>query len=161
MVGQLRKMLACLLALCACHDAADDALAHARSRYQELAQAGTPAQSHEFEAVLRELRTVPPSSHAGPEAAKLVRAIEAARTMAPRRPLAVGATPLPDLGAPELQRRLEGARIDCERLAQELGTLSGDTRQQKLVELDGCRRRVEALSEQIEHSEGESDGGAR
>jgi hypothetical protein len=79
--------------------------------------------------------------------------------MAPRRPLAVGAAPLPDLGSPELQRRLEETRRECEHLAQELGALSGDARKEKLIELDGCRRRSEGLAEQIAHDEG--DGGPR
>lgn len=146
------------LLLLACHDAGQDTLKVAKGQYEALLTAGTPAQSLDFLKVKQTLDSIPSSSRAYDEARKLSKAIDAARGQPIGRPLAVVATPVPDLGAPELQRQLEAARAECERLAKDLSGAEGDERKHKLEVLDACRRRVDDLSDAIAHSE--PDGGA-
>ncbi|MBK7860827.1 MAG: hypothetical protein IPJ65_19940 [Archangiaceae bacterium] len=153
-----------LLSLAACRDAGDEVLARTKSTYAELLQVGTPAQSRDFDAVLKALDSIPSSSHARAEADKLKHAIEAARAQPAQRPLAVAPAPLPDLGAPALQAELENTRVECATLAQRLSGLTGDARAQAMEVLDACRRRADELVDSIEHGkhpEGAPvDGGA-
>src|SRR4051794_25631626 len=149
-----------LLAFTACRDAGDTQLAKVKTQYVALLEVGTPAQSRDFEALLHELAEIPSGSHARPEADRLRQAIEAARGSVVQRPLAVAPAPLPELGAPELQARLESTRAECARLAQELSGKNGDDRKRQLEVLDACRRRADALVDSIEHVDA-PDGGAR
>lgn len=152
----MRLLLVVVLALCACKDEGKDTLAKVKTQYAALIAVGTPAQSRDFDALLKDLDSIPSSSGARAEADKLKAAIVAARGPRAGRPLAVPARPLPDLGAPEVQAQLEATRAECERLAKELGTLDGDARKAKLELLDACRRRTDELIESLEH---EHDGG--
>lgn len=179
----MRWLALCAVALlCACHDAGNDTLARVKTQYAALLQVGTPAQSRDFDALLKELRAIPKSSRARGEADKLVRAIEAARGSTVERPLAVAATPLPDLGAPQVQAQLEATRAECERLAKELNSdvgespcgatnadggsinqrrcasAEGEQRKQRLEVLDACRRRADELVASLEHDH-PADGG--
>lgn len=154
----MRWLVPCaLLLLLACKDAGDDVLAQVKTQYTSLLQTGTPAQSRDFEKLLETLATIPKSSHARKEADQLKAAIETARGPKIERPLAVPATPLPDLGAPELQARLEATRGECERLAKDLSGAEGEARKQKLEVLDACRRRLDELIDSLEHDH--ADGG--
>jgi hypothetical protein len=155
----MRRLALCAVTLlCACHDAGDDALAKVKTQYAALLQVGTPAQSRDFDALLKELDAIPKSSRARGEADKLKRAIEAARGSSIERPLAVAATPLPDLGAPRVQVQLEATRAECERLAKDVSGTEGEQRKQKLELLDACRRRADELVDALEHDHA-ADGG--
>ncbi len=148
-------VLLVLLALCACHDEGRDTLAKVKGQYAALIQAGTPPRSRDYDALLKDLESIPKSSRARAEADQLVRAITNARGPALERPLAVA--PRPDVNA-----ELAEARAECERLVKELAALDGDARKAKLELLDACRRRADTLNEALTHGSapGEAaDGG--
>lgn len=152
-----RALFCGVLLLCACDDAGKDTLAKVKTQYAALLQVGTPAESRDFDPLLKDLDSIPKSSAARGEADQLAKAIRSARGMKVERPLAVPAGPLPDLGAPEVQAKLEQTRAECERLAKELGGKEGDERKQKLELLDACRRRADELVASLEHAH--EDGG--
>ena len=147
-----------LLVLLACHDAGQDTLARVKGQYTALLQAGTPAQSRDFDALLKELDSIPKSSRARAGADELVRAIAAARGGVVERPLAV-ASPVPPVGPEAVQRELTQTRAECERLAKELSGVEGEARTGKLELLDACRRRADTLADALVH--GHDDGGTK
>ena len=66
--------------------------------------------------------------------------------------------PLPDLGSPALQARLDATRVECARLATALSGLTGEPRAKQMEVIDACRRRLDDVVEQLEHAH--ADGGA-
>jgi len=145
-------VLSLLFLVAACHDAGQDTLAKVKTQYGALVQAGTPPRSRDWDALLRELESIPKSSRARPEAEQLVRAITTARQGAVERPLAVA-------GRADIAAELNAARAECEQLAKDLAGLEGDARKAKLDVLSACRRRADAISNALAHGAHE-DGGA-
>jgi hypothetical protein len=149
----VRKLLASVLLVAACHEGGEDTLRQVKAQYAALVQVRTPPQSRDFDALLRSLESIPQGSRARAEGDRLRQAIETARGGAIPRPLAVAAAPLPDLGVPQLQAQLESTRAECERLARQLGGKEGEARTLQLDLIDACRRRGDELFDQIEHSQ--------
>jgi hypothetical protein len=136
MVGILTmwKFLGPLLILCACHDAGRDTLDAARGQYQTLRDSRVPMQSHDYDAVLSTLASIPESSRSKSDARALADQIEKARATAPM------------LAAHEPRGPTAAeTRAECERLRTEAKTLTLDARTKKQEVLDACERRLAEL----------------
>ena len=120
--------------LSACHDSGRDTLAMARGQYDALRKAGTPLQSHDYDAVMKSLNAIPDSSGAKSDAQELRRSIEAERAKLP--PLAPAAP----------QDARAETKAECDRLRDELKSLAFDARTRKQEVLDACERRLAELS---------------
>ncbi|MBL8957668.1 MAG: hypothetical protein JNK82_43235 [Myxococcaceae bacterium] len=142
-----------LLVLLACTDErGKETLAKVKGQYAALVQAGTPPRSRDYDALLKDLESIPPASNVRKEADVLIRAITHARGPALERPLAVA-------GRPDVNAELAEARAECERIAKELPGLGGEARKAKLEVLDACRRRADELSESLAHGPDPADAG--
>lgn len=151
MVSRSVVLLASLLLLTSCRDEGAEAYARAQLRHQALLGQALRPEDPRFDAVLAELRKVPPGSkHFGP-AQKLIHGIEAGRTRQVRTPLALG----PNGRRPAF---LEAQLAACAQLAVLAGA-DGGVDQRTLAALDACRLQSEKLELRFSHP-GEFDGGA-
>jgi hypothetical protein len=136
MVGILTmwKFLGPLLILSACHDAGRDTLDVARGQYQTLRDSRIPMQSHDYDAVLSKLASIPDSSRAKADARALAEQIGKERA----------AAPVLSTGEPR-GPTVDETRAECERLRAEAKTLTLDARTRKQEVLDACERRLAEL----------------
>jgi hypothetical protein len=127
-------VLVLAIALAGCHDPGRDTYRTAQGQYDALMKAGTPAQSRDFDLVLKTLASIPQSSRARGDADALAKEISDARARVP---------PPPPVRSP--QEELIATRAECQRLKSELEgkELAARTRKQEL--LDACERRLAEL----------------
>jgi hypothetical protein len=139
MVGILTmwKFTGLLFLLCACHDAGRDTLDSARGRYQTLRDGRVPMQSHDYDAVLSQLASIPNSSRAKADARALGAEIEKGRAVVPPGPA--------DPPGSQAQSELDHTRAECERLRAEAKSLTLAARTKKQEVLDACERRLAEL----------------
>jgi len=146
-VAMRRFALVIFFALTACRDHDAEALARARLQYNDLVNESARPQDLRFDEVLKELRTISPTSKHFEAAQKMTEAIEGGRRTV-RTPLAMGGNGRP----PALEAQLAA----CARLAQ-LAGLDGGVDRRALEALEDCRHKAELLELQFAH--GIEDGG--
>jgi hypothetical protein len=123
--------------------------ARARLRYDTMVSAQRLPTATEVEVLRAELASVPPGSKYGPEAARLIRALEHLRSRV-RAPLALGNRAADS--SSELSTQLQ----HCAHLAKSAGLDGGvDTEALRLIE--ACRRQAEKL--ELEFAHGSHDAG--
>jgi hypothetical protein len=144
-VLRLAAALALCLALTSCRDEAAEAFARAQLRYEALIVEGVRPADPRFDAVLAELRKVPPSSKRHAQAQVLLRGIEGARQRGVRTPLALASD---GHRPPELEAQLAA----CGRLAA-LAGVDGGVDQRALKALEDCRRTAEKLELRLSHGD--------
>jgi hypothetical protein len=142
--------LGCVLLLAACRDEAAEAFARAQLRYEALVASGAGPDDARFDAVLAELRRVPPSSKRYEKAQALARGIEGGRVRV-RTPLALGTK---GHRPPQLEAQLAA----CARLA-ELAGGDGGVSPRALEALEDCRKKAERLELSFAHGDDAHDGG--
>jgi hypothetical protein len=144
-VPRLAAIVALSLALSSCRDEAAEAFARAQLRYEALVAEGVRPTDPRFDAVLVELRKVPPSSKRHAQAQVLLRGIEGARQRGVRTPLALASD---GHRPPELEAQLAA----CGRIAA-LAAGDGGVDRRTLEALEACRRAAEKLELRLSHGD--------
>ena len=150
MVSRSAVSLCCLLFLVSCRDEGAEAYARAQLQHQALLAQFTKPEDPRFDAVLADLRKVPPDSKHYAAAQKLIHGLEAGRTPKVRTPLALG----PNGRRPPM---LEAQLAACAQLAV-LATADGGLDRRTMTALEDCRVKAEKLELRLSHPE-ESDAG--